>query len=117
MNSRRKLTTTQRGLGWRHQQRVAQLKRELVEGSPCWWCGEGLYLSQALHGDHEIPRSLGGQLPTRLLHAECNSARGDGRRDHLRPAITGQPISQRRRTDLGRRVLRWPNQGAPANCA
>lgn len=83
-------TTTARGLGWRHQQRVAALKRNHLDGTPCWWCGEPLYLSQGLSGDHSIPRSAGGSLADRLLHSWCNSARGDGSRDHLRPAVTGR---------------------------
>src|SRR5687768_12668406 len=87
-----KKTTTQRGLGHRHQQEVEKLKERHVDGSPCWWCGKPMFLSQKLQGDHSIPRSKGGILPDRLLHGPCNSARGDGARDHLRPAITGEPL-------------------------
>ena len=106
-----KRTTTERGLGWKHQQRVAQLKRELIEGSPCWWCGQPLFLSQRLHADHELPRSLGGALPTRLLHAECNSQRQAGHRDDERPAVTGKSLYKRQPTDLGTLVMAWPWSG------
>ncbi|MEU6580656.1 hypothetical protein [Nocardia sp. NPDC046763] len=85
-------STTQKGLGWRHQQAVEQLKQRHVDGSPCWWCGKPMYLSQALDGDHSQSRSRGGVLADRLLHASCNRSRGDGRRDHERPALTGMAV-------------------------
>jgi hypothetical protein len=86
-------TTTERGLGWRHQQVVAQLKARHVEGSPCWWCGEPMFRSQELDGDHSRPRSAGGILADRLLHAGCNRARGDGSGDDVRPAFTGRAVA------------------------
>ncbi|KZM70768.1 hypothetical protein [Nocardia terpenica] len=92
-------TTTQRGLGWVHQQAVAALLRSLPDGSPCWWCGMPMYRDPArnfdqrqLQGDHSTARAVGGTVTDRLLHATCNGSRGDGSRDHLRPAITGQPV-------------------------
>lgn len=100
-------TTTQRGLGWRHVQAVATLKRNHIEGSPCWWCAEPMHLHQGLHGDHSTPRSQGGVLPDRLLHSWCNCERGDGARDHLRPALTGRR-SKPEQADIGRLSLRWP---------
>jgi hypothetical protein len=87
-------TTTQRGLGWAHQQQVAALKRRHIDGTPCWWCGEGMYLSQPLDGDHSIARAHGGTVADRLLHRACNIERGDGRRDHLRPALGGKADEQ-----------------------
>lgn len=48
--------------------------------------------SLMLQGDHSVPRKYGGELPDRLLHGSCNASRGDGSRDHLRPAITGEKL-------------------------
>lgn len=106
----RKASTTARGLGWRHQQQVAALKRRHRDGAPCWWCGEPMYLSQALAGDHTVPRAHGGQLADRLLHSDCNSQRGDGTHDDERPAITGRRAGRQRHgaDDLGVRVMPWP---------
>jgi hypothetical protein len=53
-----------------------------------------MHRSQQLDGDHSVARSHGGTVADRLLHSECNRARGDGSRDHLRPAITGKPDEQ-----------------------
>ncbi|MFI5542044.1 hypothetical protein ACIA5H_37350 [Nocardia sp. NPDC051900] len=93
-------TTTQRGLGHVHQQRVAGLLRALEDGSPCWWCTRPMYRDagrnfdrRQLQGDHSKARAMGGVLTDRLLHAKCNAERGDGSRDHLRPALTGQPVN------------------------
>lgn len=97
--------TTQRGLGWLHQQAVQALKNRHIDGKPCDWCGrpmfvdrtrnwdynpEGSHLSGMLQGDHSgMPRSealrRGVRVPPpdRLLHAECNRQRGTGGNDHL----------------------------------
>lgn len=100
-------TTAQRGYGNRHKVEVQYLKDHHIEGTPCWWCGEPMYLSQGLHGDHSQPLATGGKRADRLLHGPCNTARGDGSRDHLRPALTGhKPKSDE--LDLGQRLLRWP---------
>jgi hypothetical protein len=119
-------TTTQRGLGHRHRQQVDGLKRVMPTGSPCWWCGRPMFTDAALNwdgkslqGDHSIPRSVGGAVADRLLHATCNNQRGDGSRDHLRPAISGANITDldecpnitahgSTTSDLGRRLLPWP---------
>jgi hypothetical protein len=66
-----------------------------------------MYLAQGLSADHSVPRSVGGTTADRLLHSWCNSERGDGSRDHLRPALTGKR-STRDGVDLGRRVMAWP---------
>ncbi len=110
MTTGRRGTTTARGLGWRHQQQAAALKRRHVDGTPCWWCGEPMYLAQGLHADHSIPRSQGGSIADRLVHGSCNLERGDGRNDHRRPALTGQPVNDRKRlpVDLGKLVMPWP---------
>lgn len=98
MAGRHDKTRTQRGVGWRHVQARNALLDRHIDGQPCWWCdlpmfraAEANYDGRPLAADHELPRSRGGlgTLPTRLLHGRCNGERGDGSRDHLRPAING----------------------------
>lgn len=43
--------------------------------------------SGSLAGDHTHTRAAGGTTTDRLLHGRCNKERGDGTRDHLRPAL------------------------------
>ena len=104
--ARRKKTTTEKGLGWRHQQASDQLKRHHQDGCACGWCGRPMYLdrtknwdynpestsplSGALHADHsKMSRSEAARQglpippPDRLLHQTCNIQRGDGGNDHL----------------------------------
>ncbi|MFE3059112.1 hypothetical protein [Nocardia sp. NPDC059239] len=88
-------TTTQKGLGWRHQQQRDALLARHRDGARCWWCDEPMYRDAArnvdgesLAADHSHARSQGGTKADRLLHGVCNKARGDGSRDHLRPALT-----------------------------
>jgi hypothetical protein len=83
-------TNAQRGLGWSHQKRRAYLLSVHVNGTPCDVCGLPMYLEQPLDADHTIPRSQGGTLADRLLHAWCNRGRGDGKRE--RPAGTFIPV-------------------------
>ncbi|WP_239010511.1 MULTISPECIES: hypothetical protein [Rhodococcus] len=110
-------TTTERGLGWKHRQQRDRLLRNHVDGSPCWWCNQPLHRDptrnwdgRSLHADHSIARSRGGTIADRLIHDTCNKSRGDGSRDHLRPAITGiDPASAKSIDDqLGIRLLPWP---------
>lgn len=42
-----------------------------------------------LAADHSIARAIGGTKADRLLHSKCNSQRGDGSRDRIRPAAIG----------------------------
>lgn len=78
-------STTARGLGWRHQQQRARLLRTTPDGTPCGECGRPMWKgTQALDADHVVPRSLGGRLATRLLHASCNRSRGNGTRSGSR---------------------------------
>ncbi|QDF17177.1 HNH endonuclease [Gordonia phage William] len=94
----------ERGLGQPHKNQVKHLKASHVDGTPCWWCGRPMYLdrtrnwdhdptstdraSGSLAGDHTHARAHGGTHADRLLHGTCNKQRGDGRRDHQRPALT-----------------------------
>ena len=107
----RRKTTTERGLGWRHQQAVAALRRKHQDGTACDWCGKPMYLDDSrnwdyrpdvpssgrLQGDHSemtraeaVRRGVQIPLPDRLLHRRCNQQRGDGVNDHLAAANRGQ---------------------------
>lgn len=61
-------------------------------------------LTGVLAGDHTNPRSAGGTQADRLLHGLCNTQRGDGRRDHERPALRQLP----RQHPLGDLQMGWP---------
>lgn len=110
----RRKTTTEKGLGWRHQQASEALKRKHRDGDPCDWDGRPMYrdrtknwdynpdstnpTSGALQADHSkmtraeaIRLGLSIPLPDRLLHGECNRQRGDGRNDHLAWINSGKP--------------------------
>jgi hypothetical protein len=82
-----RITTTQKGLGWAHQKQAAKLKRQHIDGTPCWWCGEPMHLTQQLDADHSHSRAHGGTQADRLMHSPCNKQRGNGDNDHLRPAL------------------------------
>ena len=119
-------STTDRGLGWEHQKRRERLLKDHLDGSPCYWCGLPMFRDRAsnwdydpasadrasgsLAADHSHARAHGGTHSDRLLHGYCNKSRGDGSRDHLRPAVTGlDPMDTRGGEDpLGIRLLRWP---------
>jgi hypothetical protein len=111
-----KAKTTERGLGYHHRQHVAALFRNLIDGTLCWWCGQPMYADDGrnwdgrkLRGDHSVPRAIGGNRADRLLHATCNEQRQDGRRDHLRPALTGMAADLGKRVaDVGARLMAWP---------
>lgn len=103
-------TTTARGLGWDHQRERARLFRDLRDGTPCYWCGKGMYHTpdrnwdgRTLNADHDKARAHGGTKASRLLHDTCNKQRGTGDRDHLRPAVTGiwPPVKHEARFDWG----------------
>jgi hypothetical protein len=102
-----KKTTTEKGLGWRHQQAVAYLRSVFKDGSPCPmpWCGRPMWLDATLNYDYDKsdPGKRGNGVlqgdhskmsraeslrrgepvlpPDRLLHAECNRMRGEGLND------------------------------------
>ena len=92
-------TTTERGLGYQHQQNRRYLIANHVDGTLCWWCNLPMFKEAArnhdhaeLEADHSLSRADGGHRADRLLHRICNRQRGRGQRDHLRPAATGTPI-------------------------
>jgi hypothetical protein len=113
--TRKPTNTTAAGLGWSQQARARLLRRH-VDGRPCWWCGQPMHRDaqrnwdgRALHADHTKPRSRGGTTADRLLHDTCNTQRGDGTRDHLRPAASGAPADTH--PDLGPLAMNWPDFG------
>lgn len=92
-------STTERGLGYQHQQERKSLLRRHTDGSLCWWCDRPMFKrdadnwdSRPLAADHSIARALGGTRADRLLHWTCNAQRGDGSRDHQRPTLTGRTV-------------------------
>ncbi|WP_420894421.1 hypothetical protein [Tsukamurella tyrosinosolvens] len=110
-------STTARGLGHAHQQNRKRLLANHRDGALCWWCAQPMYRDHArnwdhgvLEADHSLARSHGGQRADRLLHMTCNRQRQDGSRDHLRPALTGQPIGDTSPADDGLtpRHFTWP---------
>lgn len=66
-------TTTQRGLGWQHQQ---QRRVQLDAVAYCEDCGHTGSEGNPLTGEHGTPRVLGGRQVTATLCRVCNSRRG-----------------------------------------
>lgn len=103
MPTAKQRNTTQRGLGWTHQKQRARLLTKHTDRTVCWWCGEPMYRDPKrnpdydprstdpdngkLAADHSHARAHGGTHADRLLHGRCNKERGDGSRDHQRPAL------------------------------
>lgn len=74
---RQRGTTTQRGLGSKHQADGKRQRASLIDGAPCWRCGLPMYRWQKLDLDHVTPRALGGAGgPAVLAHASCNRSAG-----------------------------------------
>ncbi|MGN7134573.1 hypothetical protein ACTHQY_15005 [Rhodococcoides corynebacterioides] len=98
---RRGKTTSQKGLGWDHQQVRKQLLSQHVEGTPCGHCGKPMFkATQPLDADHELARHHGGRRANRLLHASCNRSRKDG--------TTPTPAVKAARADRGQwTLLQW----------
>ncbi|MCZ1075076.1 hypothetical protein [Rhodococcus sp. A5(2022)] len=108
----RQKTTTQKGLGWAHQQQRTRLLRRHIDGAPCWWCGRPMFRDadrnfdgKPLAADHSHARAHGGTVADRMLHSKCNSDRQDGSRDHERPAVTGEPFAPAVEDDRARWCL------------
>lgn len=112
----RPLTKTQLGLGYEHAQNRERLINRHTDGKPCWWCNKPLFRNpernydrKSLHADHSKSRALYGNTRTvadRLLHDTCNKQRGDGTRDHLRPAL--QHADNTQEHPLGVLAMDWP---------
>lgn len=71
-----------------------------------------------LEADHSKPIKSHGHINNRadrLLHRACNRSRGDGSRDHLRPALTGNTTPNAAPagdSGLGTRIMPWPTRPA-----
>lgn len=101
----RRPTTSEKRLGWPHQEKRRRLLASHTDGTPCPCltpvddcgprcpcraAGHGLPMyrdparnpdGRALQADHTQARSRGGRaLADRLLLATCNASRGDGTR-------------------------------------
>lgn len=62
--------------------------------------------SGSLAADHTQPRSTNrNSIADRIIHGTCNKERGDGTRDHLRPALNHHTSTDHR---LGTRTFDWP---------
>ncbi|HEY9315801.1 hypothetical protein [Williamsia sp.] len=92
-------STTARGLGWKHQKQRVRLLAQHRDGTLCWWCGCPMYRDpelnpdgNPLNADHSHTRADAAKTghateADRLMHDKCNKERGDGSRDHQRPAL------------------------------
>lgn len=102
--------TSARGYGYRHQKQREYLLATLVEGTPCWWCGEPMYRSQSLDADHSVPEDKPkGALADRLMHSSCNRSRQDGKGDHARPALDREAEALRKAFEHSpASVFDWP---------
>lgn len=99
--SSKKISTTHKGLDSRHRQQRKMLLGKLKDGEECWWCGRPMYRDKQknfdglpLAADHIKARVHGGRLAERLLHYSCNSSRGDGSRDYMRPVVINEKIER-----------------------
>ncbi len=72
-----------RKYGHSHRKRSERMRRNLVDGTPCSWCGREMTREMELHADHDDPSKPAGEL----LHAACNEQKGDGRDWARRPAL------------------------------
>lgn len=93
----------ERGLGHRHDVTRRRLLFNHRDGEPCWWCARPMFKDPernfdgaALEADHSRSRSkhgIAGNDADRLMHRRCNRSRGDGSRDHERPAMVEPPAA------------------------
>ena len=100
-------TTTQRGLGGSHQADGKRQRANLIDGTPCWRCGQPMYRWQKLDLDHLTPRALGGiGGPAVLAHASCNRRAGA----RLRNSMYGPPPKAKKRPAAPPVTLRTSRQ-------
>lgn len=90
----------ERGYDWTHRRNRQRLLYNLVDGSPCPFCGKPLHKEPAknfdgaaLEADHTKDIKHHGQNPAdRLIHRTCNRSRGDGH-DERSPLATPGPAA------------------------
>lgn len=69
-------TTTQRGLGWQHQKRRAELLPAAI-GTLCPLCGQPMRAGQRLDLHHSTPRAIDpGSVGDQIVHEACDKAAG-----------------------------------------
>ncbi|WKD60909.1 glmZ(sRNA)-inactivating NTPase [Corynebacterium ciconiae DSM 44920] len=108
-------TTKQRGYDQRHKRTRKALLATMTQGQPCWWCGKPMYREaeknhdgKPLAADHiQAGGASRHQAAGRLLHFTCNSARQNGTRDHLRPALQITPNNQPNPTPTNTPTFQW----------
>lgn len=79
-------TTSERGLGYAHQQERRRLL-PLAYNTSCPLCGWNMARTDRLDLDHVVPRAFGGSTEVeggRIVHAYCNRAEGPRVRRALR---------------------------------
>lgn len=124
MTGRRRPSAAARGYDTAHNVQAVRLRTSHIDGSPCWWCGLPMFRDRTKNPDYDPnatrsdgkPDTTSGVLAadhpdgkqrgpaTRLLHGICNKRRGDGSRDHERPALRlVQSVSK-----LGDLIMGWP---------
>lgn len=92
----KRLTTTQRGLGYSHQAEGKRQRAALTDGTPCPRCGRGMYRGQQLDLDDFPGRWYGGPQVKLLSHRSCNRRAGAQLGNMLR-GINRQLAKARRR--------------------
>lgn len=123
MATRRRPSAAARGYDQVHRNRVDGMRRNHVDGTPCWWCGLPMYRDRTRNPDYDPnalrrdgkPDTTSGVLAgdhpnpdaphaTRLLHGLCNKQRGDGSHDDERPALRNNTTEH----TLGNLAMGWP---------
>ena len=85
-DTRRSMTTTQRGYGWQHRQRRAALLAQAI-GTACPICGQTMQATDKLDLDHTEPLIVNPtSLGNRITHASCNRGGRGSPRERRRPA-------------------------------
>lgn len=94
----RQLSAHQRGLGYAHRKRVAQLPDPI--GTPCPRCGNPMLPGQKLDAGHTVDRALGGHnSPLRWEHARCNRRAGGRLGGKIKAARRGTSGQRRQSRD------------------
>lgn len=123
--TRKRKSPSERGYDYTHRVQADRLRANHVDGTCCWWCALPMYrdrtknpdydptatrsdgkpdtTSGQLAGDHPDGKGA-GKIANRLLHGLCNKQRGDGSRDHERPALR----QIRAESTLGPLAMGWP---------
>ena len=91
----------ERGYGSKHVKTRRKLLAQLVDGSPCPWCGKPLHKRAEANWDHapleaDHSKALKHHGPgdaDRLLHRHCNRSRADGRDDRKPDAQSEVPAA------------------------